>query len=150
MLSRFERALLAGGAFPFTDKAFVINACGAVEDRMREMLAYTEEARAYLARPVLSGGLSVVGASGEVVAGPMGPEEGILYAEVDLPRCVEERTVHDLAGHYNRPDVFQLLVRSRPPHMVRWMDEEQGAPWAPAPGEREQEGTSSVREWSLT
>ncbi len=150
MLSRSERALLAGRAFAFTAKAFVINACGAVDDRMREMLAYTEEDRAFLARPELSGGSSVVGPSGEVVAGPMGPEEGILYAEVDLERCVEERTVHDFAGHYNRPDVFQLFVRSRSPHMVRWVDEEQGRPRAPTPGGGEKDETSSVEEWSLT
>lgn len=123
MLARSERALLAGRAFAFTAKAFVVNACGAVDDRMREMLAYTEEDREFLARPELSGGSSVVGPSGEVVAGPMGPEEGILYAEVDLERCVYERTVHDFAGHYNRPDVFELRVRSRPPRMV-WWDEE--------------------------
>lgn len=123
MLSRSERALLAGRAFAFTAKAFVVNACGAVDDRMREMLAYTEEDREFLARPELSGGSSVIGPSGEVVAGPMGPEEGILYAEVDLERCVDERTVHDFAGHYNRPDVFELRVYDRPPRMVRWVEE---------------------------
>ncbi|MER3457207.1 MAG: aliphatic nitrilase [candidate division GAL15 bacterium] len=124
MLPRAERALLAGRAFAFTAKAFVINACGTVDDRMREMLAYTEEDREFLARPELPGGSSVVGPSGEIVAGPLGPEEGILYAELDLDQCVYERTVHDFAGHYNRPDVFQLWVRSRPPSMVWWVEEE--------------------------
>lgn len=149
MLSRSERALLAGRAFAFTAKAFVINACGAVDDRMREMLAYTEEDREYLGRPELSGGSSVVGPSGEVVAGPMGPEEGILYAEVDLDRCVDERTVHDFAGHYNRPDVFELRVRTRSPRMVRWVEEEfEGRPaW---PGDGQQEETTTRTERSLT
>jgi nitrilase len=123
MLPRSERALLAGRAFAFTAKAFVVNACGTVDDRMREMLAYTDEDRAFLARSELVGGSSVVGPSGEVVAGPLGPEEAVLYAEVDLERCVYERTVHDFAGHYNRPDVFELRVRSRPPQMVRWVEE---------------------------
>lgn len=149
MLSRSERALLAGRAFAFTAKAFVINACGAVDDRMREMLAYTEEDREFLGRPELSGGSSVVGPSGEVVAGPMGPEEGILYAEVDLDRCVDERTVHDFAGHYNRPDVFELRVRTRSPRMVRWVEEEfEGRPaW---PGDGHQEETTTGTERSLT
>jgi aliphatic nitrilase len=123
MMSRSERALLAGRAFAFTAKSFVINACGALDDRMREMLAYTDDDRAFLARPELSGGSSVVGPSGDVLAGPMGPEEGILYAEAELERCVYERTVHDFAGHYNRPDVFELRVRTRPPRMVRWVEE---------------------------
>jgi len=123
MLPRSERALLAGRAFAFTAKAFVVNACGTVDDRMREMLAYTDEDCAFLACPELAGGSSVVGPSGEVVAGPLGPEEAVLYAEVDLERCVYERTVHDFAGHYNRPDVFELRVRSRPPQMLRWVEE---------------------------
>jgi aliphatic nitrilase len=142
MLPRSERALLAGRAFAFTAKAFVVNACGAVDDRMREMLAYTDEDRAFLGRPELSGGSSVVGPSGEVVAGPLGPEEGTLYADVDLERCVYERTVHDFAGHYNRPDVFELRVRNRPPRMVGWVEEGE-------PPSRDQEEATSVTEWSL-
>lgn len=150
MLGRAERALLAGRAFAFTAKAFVVNACGTVDDRMREMLAYTEEDREFLARRELPGGSSVIGPSGEVLAGPLGPEEAILYAEVDLEQCVYERTVHDFAGHYNRPDVFELRVRSRPGRMVRW---EEGAD----PQRREnslstaesEASTVEAKEWSI-
>lgn len=150
MLTRSERALLAGRAFAFTAKAFVVNACGAVDDRMREMLAYTEEDRAFLARPELSGGSLVVDPSGEVVAGPLGPEEGVLYAEVDLERCVYERTVHDFAGHYNRPDVFELRVRSRPPQMVRWVQEGLADRREAAPPVWDAEDIQEVTERSLT
>ena len=41
-------------------------------------------------------------------------EEGILYAELDLQRCVEGKQYHDVVGGYQRRDVFDLKVnRSR-------------------------------------
>ena len=48
-------------------------------------------------------------------AGPMGPEEGILYADIDLEDGIRGKLVHDFAGHYNRADVFQLRVSAMTP-----------------------------------
>jgi nitrilase len=52
--------------------------------------------------------------SGQIVAGPLRHAEGILTAEIDLSRSIELRRMFDPAGHYNRPDVFQLSVDTRP------------------------------------
>jgi predicted amidohydrolase len=51
--------------------------------------------------------------NGEIVAGPLRYEEGILTTEVDLTRVKETRRLFDPAGHYNRPDIFQLTVDTR-------------------------------------
>ena len=41
-------------------------------------------------------------------------EEDILYADMDLDRCIEGKQYHDVVGGYQRLDVFQLQVnRSR-------------------------------------
>ena len=120
MLSRSERALLASRAFAFMAKSFVINACGTVTDEMVEMLAYTDEDRAFLRRRELSGGSSIVAPSGEVLSGPLGPDEAILCAQIDLEQCVYEKLVHDFSGHYNRPDVFRLRVCVRGAGMLEW------------------------------
>lgn len=128
MLSRSERALLASRAFAFMAKAFVINACGTVTDEMIEMLAYTDEDREFLRRRELSGGSSVVAPSGEVLSGPIGPDEAILIAEIDLEQCVYERVVHDFAGHYNRPDIFTLRVRVGSAGMLEWQGDGEEAP----------------------
>ncbi|KAI9042141.1 carbon-nitrogen hydrolase family protein [Aspergillus affinis] len=41
-------------------------------------------------------------------------EEGVLYADMDLDRCIEGKQYHDVVGGYQRLDVFQLQVnRSR-------------------------------------
>jgi aliphatic nitrilase len=47
----------------------------------------------------------------------MGAEEGVLVFEADLSECVAEKVRHDFAGHYNRPDVFQLRVSASAPEI---------------------------------
>ena len=46
-------------------------------------------------------------------------QRGILYAEIDLERVGAARRSLDVAGHYARPDVFQLQVNMRPQRPVR-------------------------------
>jgi nitrilase len=63
----------------------------------------------------LNPGLSViVDPDGKIVAGPLEGEEGILYADVHPGQLVGPRWQLDAAGHYARPDVFELRVRSEP------------------------------------
>jgi hypothetical protein len=49
-----------------------------------------------------------------VLAGPLVREEGILHAELDLDAARARRRLFDPVGHYNRPDVFRLVVDDRP------------------------------------
>jgi nitrilase len=57
------------------------------------------------------GGSAILGPDGAYLAGPLYDEEGILYAELDPARLYEERQRFDAAGHYHRPDVFELTIR---------------------------------------
>ena len=59
------------------------------------------------------GGSAIVGPDGAYLAGPLYDEEGILFADLDPERLREERQRFDPVGHYHRPDVFRLKVRSR-------------------------------------
>ena len=52
----------------------------------------------------------IVAPSGDVLAGPLSGETGILYAEIDAHRARLERMEFDVVGHYSRPDVFHLDV----------------------------------------
>jgi nitrilase len=56
------------------------------------------------------GGSAIVAPDGSYLAGPLYDEEGILYAELDPARLLEERQRFDPAGHYHRPDVLRLEV----------------------------------------
>ncbi len=52
----------------------------------------------------------VIAPGGEIVAGPMRREEGILYADIDPERVGIARRTLDVVGHYARPDIFTLKV----------------------------------------
>ena len=65
---------------------------------------------------------------GEVVAGPLRHEEGILTAEIDLDLVASARRRFDPVGHYNRPDLFQLTVDSRARPAVNVVTDEQIEP----------------------
>ena len=58
------------------------------------------------------GGSAILGPDGAYLAGPLYDEEGLLVAELDPDRLFEERQRFDPAGHYHRPDVLGLTVRS--------------------------------------
>jgi nitrilase len=58
------------------------------------------------------GGSAILGPDGAYLAGPLYDEEGILYAELDRGRLLEERQRFDPVGHYHRPDVLSLEIRN--------------------------------------
>jgi len=60
------------------------------------------------------GGSAIVGPLGEVLAGPVYDREEMLTADLDLDDVVRGKVDFDVAGHYARGDVFQLMVRGRP------------------------------------
>lgn len=100
----------------YKSSCFVLNSCGTISDKMREILPYRDEDRAFLADLENGGGSSIIGANSMILAGPMsGAEEGILTAEINLEDCVKAKAVHDYAGHYNRADIFRLTVNTAVP-----------------------------------
>jgi nitrilase len=56
------------------------------------------------------GGSAVLAPDGSYLAGPLYDEEGIIYAELDPARVLEERQRFDPVGHYHRPDVLGLRL----------------------------------------
>ena len=52
------------------------------------------------------GGACVVSPMGEVIAGPLYGEEGILIADCDLRAALHAKRYFDAAGHYGRTDVL--------------------------------------------
>jgi nitrilase len=66
------------------------------------------------------GGSAIISPLGEVIAGPLYGEEGILYADLDMGEIVKAKVDFDVVGHYSRPDVFQLLVndQAKPPVII--------------------------------
>jgi nitrilase len=69
-----------------------------------------------------SGDALVVRPGGAVAAGPHHRDRSILYAVVDAELARSARKSLDPAGHYGRPDLFQLSVDRRPQAPVRFED----------------------------
>jgi len=92
-------------------RCFVVGACQAFhKDDIPDSLEFKNE---YLGDIVgwINPGLSViVDPDGKIVAGPLDAKEGILYADVDTSQLVGPRWQLDVAGHYARPDLFELTI----------------------------------------
>ena len=63
------------------------------------------------------GDSAVVAPGGRIVEGPISRQSGLLFADIDLAQVAGARRTLDVAGHYARPDVFQLRVdrNAKPP-----------------------------------
>lgn len=62
----------------------------------------------------------VIAPGGEIVAGPMRREAGILYCELDREKVGIAKRALDVAGHYSRPDIFRLHVNTKPQSPVQF------------------------------
>jgi len=65
-----------------------------------------------------TGDSAIVNPDGAFIAGPLSKQEGILYAEIDPRQLAAPRWMLDVAGHYARPDVFELIVHTEPRRML--------------------------------
>ena len=75
------------------------------------------------ARPLIRGGSVIVGPYGDVLAGPLIGDTGLVVAEIDVDELVRARYDFDVVGHYGRPDVFSLTVDAQPRSSVRFVHE---------------------------
>lgn len=125
-----NRVAVDSQAFAQMSKAWVISACGTVDEDMIRKLDVGPEGEKFLRNPDCCGGSVIVAPNSRVVAGPMGAEEGILYAECNLEVGINMKLRHDFAGHYNRPDIFQLHINRSAPRIYTV----HGSNEAPAPG----------------
>lgn len=108
-------------------RSFVISACQAFHrDDIPDSAAFKSE---YLGdvEGWINPGLSVIiDPDGKIVAGPLSETEGILYADVRQDELVGPRWQLDTAGHYARPDVFDLRVRRDHRPMISTRADDEG------------------------
>lgn len=94
-------------------RCFVLTACQFIRkrdfpDTVRLSLGDSPDA------VLMRGGSTIIDPLGKVLAGPHFEGEIILTATLDLNEIGRGKFDFDVAGHYSRPDVFQLSVNEAP------------------------------------
>ena len=87
-------------------KIFVINSCGICDDQNIAFCCHTQDEKDNITSS--GGGSSIIGPSGEYLAGPMYEGEGVLTAEISLEDALPGKQFHNVLGHYTRWDVLSL------------------------------------------
>jgi nitrilase len=106
----WARQLLLSRAFASQAAAYVILA-GGLHSAEDVPAAYKELASRY------KGDSFIIDPRGEVIAGPA-QGETILIADGSLENIFAAKSACDVAGHYSRPDIFQLRVNRQPYNRV--------------------------------
>lgn len=122
-----EAIRLRAAAHSFEGKVFTVVSCSTVSDEIIEAMSASHPAARELLARRHSAFSGMLGPDGRVVGEPLVDDEGIVYAEIDLGRCIQPRQMHDITGHYNRFDVFDLRVNRQALAPARFSGE------APAP-----------------
>lgn len=97
--------------YAFEGACFVLSACGIVPDGKFPKQIGIDPVKA-------NGGSAIIGPDGNYLAGPIYDTEEILYAEIDLADAIRNKHSRDVAGHYSRPDVLQLVVHGKRKQMI--------------------------------
>lgn len=101
-----ECILVATRGLAYGAKCFVINSVALLDDVAINTCATTEADVAYLRKVQQSPGATIIGPLGQIVAGPLPPDQELLYADVCFDDIIAGKYCHDIAGHYQRPEIF--------------------------------------------
>jgi len=92
-------------------RSFVVGVCQAFhKDDIPDSMEFKEKYLSDVDGWINKGQSLIVDPDGKIVAGPLEESEGILYADVAPEQLVGPRFQLDVAGHYARPDLFELRV----------------------------------------
>jgi aliphatic nitrilase len=101
-------------AHSFEGKLFTIVSCSTVSDEIIEAMSASHPPARELLQRSNSAWSGFIGPDGRVIGQPLIDVEGIAYADIDLGKCLQPRQMHDITGHYNRFDIFDLRVNRKP------------------------------------
>lgn len=95
-------------------RVYVIGCCSAMRaEDLPDRYAFKSAVPVSATGWINPGDSTIVDPDGKVLAGPLHEEQDMLLAEVDPERILGPRWQLDVAGHYARPDVLELVRRGR-------------------------------------
>ncbi|WP_396180716.1 carbon-nitrogen hydrolase family protein [Flavobacterium sp.] len=117
-----EAIKIRAAAHSFEGKLFTIVSCSTISLEIKDALrADVPNVDALLDRKS-SAFSGFIGPNGALIGQPLIDEEGLVYAEIDLEKCIQPKQMHDILGHYNRFDIFDLRVNTAPTRNITFID----------------------------
>ncbi|MFT5337325.1 MAG: nitrilase [Luteibaculaceae bacterium] len=118
-----EAIKIRAAAHSFEGKLFTIVSCSTISQEMMDILKPDVPNVESLLTRENSAFSGFIGPNGAVTGdAPLIDEEGIIYADIDLAKCIQPKQMHDILGHYNRFDIFDLRVNIAPTKNIQFVD----------------------------
>jgi len=117
-----EAIKIRAAAHSFEGKLFTIVSCSTISKEIMDALKNDVPNVEELLTRKNSAFSGIIGPNGAVVGKPLIDDEGIVYADIDLAKCIQPKQMHDILGHYNRFDIFDLRVNVAPTRKITFID----------------------------
>lgn len=117
-----EAIKIRAAAHSFEGKLFTVVSCSTISKEIMDVLKPDVPNIEELLTRKSSAFSGIIGPNGAVVGEPLIDDEGIVYAEIDLEKCIQPKQMHDILGHYNRFDIFDLRVNTAPTRKITFID----------------------------
>ena len=117
-----EAIKIRAAAHSFEGKLFTVVSCSTISKEIMDVLKPDVPNSEELLTRKSSAFSGIIGPNGAVVGEPLIDDEGIVYADIDLEKCIQPKQMHDILGHYNRFDIFDLRVNTAPTRKITFID----------------------------
>lgn len=104
---------IRAGAHSFEAKVFNVVAAGRLDESAYDVLSPLGEKALSIMENSPKGVSMIIGPDGMPIAETATDEDQLLIETLDLESCVIPKQFHDVAGYYNRFDVFDLSVNRK-------------------------------------
>lgn len=117
-----EAIKIRAAAHSFEGKLFTIVSCSTISQEIKDALRADVPNVDELLDRKSSAFSGFIGPNGAVIGEPLIDEEGMVYADIDLSKCIQPKQMHDILGHYNRFDIFDLRVNVAPTKKITFVN----------------------------
>ncbi len=118
-----EAIKIRAAAHSFEGKLFTIVSCSTISKEIMEFLKPDVPNVEELLERKNSAFSGFLGPNGATIGEPLIDDEGMIYADIDLAKCIQPKQMHDILGHYNRFDIFDLRVNTAPTRKITFIND---------------------------
>lgn len=101
---------IRAGAHSFEAKAFNVVAAARLDSTAFEILSELGDKALHIVKASPKGVSMILGPNGLPIAETASDSDQLLIETIDLEECIVPKQFHDIAGYYNRFDIFSLNV----------------------------------------